>query len=278
MSETTNPNLSGVPETLFIPLYARAMESQRPDAMMKDEKAVALVTQKSFDFTGVRQITMNEALNAMRIMQTREMDRYARDFLSRNPEAAVVHIGCGFDSRFERVAERNSRVEWYDLDVPETIELRRRFIGDEKERYHLLGCSVFEDAWLNTVSAHGRRPFLFLAEGVLVYFEEAQVKRLVLTLLNRFPGAEMAFDVFSPFGVWECNLIISRSKLSARARWGIWHGREIEGWGAGIRLLDEWGVFDRPEPRLHSFRWMAPFYRLFKPVRIFHFQLGKAAG
>jgi len=277
MSETINQNLSGVPETLLIPLYARAMESQRPDAMMKDEKAVALVTQKSFDFTGVRQITMNEALNAMRIMQTREMDRYARDFLSRNPEAAVVHIGCGFDSRFERVAERNSRVEWYDLDVPETIELRRRFIGDEKERYHLLGCSVFEDAWLNTVSAHGRRPFLFLAEGVLVYFEEAQVKRLVLTLLNRFPGAEMAFDVFSPFGVWECNLIISRSKLSARARWGIWHGREIEGWGAGIRLLDEWGVFDRPEPRLHSFRWMAPFYRLLKPIRIYHFQLGKAA-
>jgi methyltransferase (TIGR00027 family) len=278
MSETINQNLSDVAETLLIPLYARAMESQRPDAMMKDEKAVALVTQKSFDFTEVRQITMNEALNAMRIMQTREMDRYARDFLSRNPEAAVVHIGCGFDSRFERVAERNSRVEWYDLDVPETIELRRRFIGDEKERYHLLGCSVFEDAWLNTVSAHGRRPLLFLAEGVLVYFEEAQVKSLVLTLLNRFPGAEMAFDVFSPFGVWECNLIISRSKLSARARWGIWHGREIEGWGAGIRLLDEWGVFDRPEPRLHSFRWMAPFYRLFKPVRIFHFQLGKAAG
>jgi len=266
-----------VAETLLIPLYARAMESQRPDAMMKDEKAVALVTQKSFDFTEVRQITMNEALNAMRIMQTREMDRYARAFLSRNPEAAVVHIGCGFDSRFERVAERNSRVEWYDLDVPETIELRRRFIGDEKERYHLLGCSVFGDAWLNTVSAHGRRPFLFLAEGVLVYFEEAQVKRLVLTLLNRFPGAEMAFDVFSPFGVWECNLIISRSKLSARARWGIWHGREIEGWGAGIRLLDEWGVFDRPEPRLHSFRWMAPFYRLLKPIRIYHFQLGKAA-
>ena len=278
MSETINQNLSDVAETLLIPLYARAMESQRPDAMMKDEKAVALVTQKSFDFTGVRQITMNEALNAMRIMQTREMDRYARDFLSRNPEAAVVHIGCGFDSRFERVAERNSRVEWYDLDVPETIELRRRFIGDEKEHYHLLGCSVFEDAWLNTVSAHGRRPFLFLAEGVLVYFEEAQVKRLVLTLLNRFPGAEMAFDVFSPFGVWECNLIISRSKLSARARWGIWHGWEIEGWGAGIRLLDEWGVFDRPEPRLHSFRWMAPFYRLLKPIRIYHFQLGKVAG
>src|SRR5512137_2480959 len=75
MSETTNQGLSGVPETLLIPLYVRAMESQRPDAMMKDEKAVALVTQKSFDFTQVRQIPMSEALNVMRIMQAREYDR-----------------------------------------------------------------------------------------------------------------------------------------------------------------------------------------------------------
>ena len=275
MSETPSQILSGVPETLLIPLYLRAMESQRPDAMMKDEKAVALVTHKSFDFTGIRQIPMNEALNVMRIMQAREMDRYARDFLSRHPEAVVIHIGCGLDSRFERVAERSSQVEWYDLDLPEIIELRRSFIGDAKERYHLLGCSVFEEAWLEAVSVHCQRPFLFLAEGVFVYFQEAQVKSLLLTLLDRFPGSETVFDRFSPFGVWECNLAISRSKLSARVHWGIWHGQEIEGWGAGIRLLDEWGVFDRPEPRLAPYRWMAPIYRLLKPVRILHFQLGK---
>lgn len=73
-------------------------------------------------------------------MLTREIDRYARDFLSRHPEAAVVHIGCGLDSRFERVD--NGKVEWYDLDLPDVIELRRKFIGDEGERYHLLDCSV----------------------------------------------------------------------------------------------------------------------------------------
>ena len=191
----------------------------------------------------------------------------------------MVHIGCGLDTRFERVGcnqPDNGQVVWYDLDLPEIIELRRRFISDEKERYHLLGCSVFEDTWLEAVSVHRQRPFLFLAEGVFVYFEEAQVKSLVLTLLNRFPGSEMVFDVFSPFGVWECNLAISRSKLSARAHWGIWHGQEIGGWDAAIRLLDEWGFFDEPEPRLDPFRWMAPFYRLLNPVRIFHIQLGKA--
>jgi O-methyltransferase involved in polyketide biosynthesis len=43
MSGTTNPNLSGVAETLLIPLYIRAMESQRPDVLIKDERAVELV-------------------------------------------------------------------------------------------------------------------------------------------------------------------------------------------------------------------------------------------
>jgi O-methyltransferase involved in polyketide biosynthesis len=37
------------------------------------------------------------------ILRSREFDRYARDYLRRHPKAVVVHIGCGFDSRFERV-------------------------------------------------------------------------------------------------------------------------------------------------------------------------------
>jgi hypothetical protein len=63
--------------------------------------------------------------------------------------------------------------------------------------------------------------------------------------------------------------------------WGLWSGRELEGWGsagptgAGIHLLDEWGFFDQPEPRLDSYRWTAPLFRLFKPMRIYHFQLGR---
>ena len=275
MSEIKSQTLSGVTKTLLLPLYNRAMESKRPDAMIKDEKAVELVTQMRLDFSSVRQIPMTELLKVMRIMLTREMDRYARDFLSRHPEAVVVHIGCGLDSRFERVD--NGRVEWFDLDLPEVIDLRRRFIGDEHERYHLLAGSVLEDAWLEAVKVYSQRPFLFLAETVFVYFIEAQVKSLVLTLRDRFPGAELVLDGWRPFEIWVGNRYLSPSKFAGLMQWGLWSGREIEGWGDGIHLLDEWGFFDRPEPRLNSYRWMAPLFRLFKPIRIFHFQLGKAA-
>lgn len=274
MSETTtNQGLSGVAETLLLTLYIRAMESQRPDALLKDEKAVDLVNRMSYDFDRVRQVYLDEEDKVTIILRNREFDRYTRDFLERHPDAVVVHIGCGFDSRFERVD--NGRVEWYDLDLPEVIELRRKFIGDERERYHLLGCSAFDSAWLGVVSTHHQRPFLFLAEGVLMYFKEAQVRWLVLTLRDHFPGAELVFDAISPFFVWTNNLRLAITKLGARYHWGLRRGQEIESWGEGIYLLDEWGYFDRPEPRLDPIRWMQHIPLFARVLRIYHFQLGK---
>jgi O-methyltransferase involved in polyketide biosynthesis len=276
MSANADSDISGVSATSLAPLYWRAVESQRPDAIIKDEKAVALVTQKSLVFDRVRQIPMNELLNTMRIIFTREFDRYTREFLSRHPDAVVVHIGCGLDSRFERVD--NGRVEWYDLDLPEVIDLRRKFIGDEVGRYHLLSCSVLDSASLEAVKVHYPRPFLFLAETVFVYLIETQVKLLVLTLRDHFPGAELVFDGWRPFEVWLGNRYLSNSSFAGLMRWGFWSSQEIESWGDGIHLLGEWGFFEQPEPRMDSYRWMALIFRLFKPMRIFHFQLGKAAG
>ena len=109
MSETTNPTLSGVSQTLLITLYLRAMETQRPDALIKDEKAVELVTRMSRDFDFMKQIPMKEVNKVVPLLRNRKFDRYAQDFLTRHPDGVVVHIGCGLDSRFERVAERNSK-------------------------------------------------------------------------------------------------------------------------------------------------------------------------
>jgi O-methyltransferase involved in polyketide biosynthesis len=276
MAEITNQDLSGVAETLLMTLYIRAMESQRPDALIKDEKAVALVTNMSYDFDRIRQVKMDEDDKVGVILRNLEFDRQVRDFLTRHPDAVVVHIGCGLDSRFERVD--NGKVEWYDLDLPEVIEQRRKFIGDEGKRYHLLAGSVFDSAWLDKVSVHRQRPFLFLAEGVLMYFEEAQVKSLVLMLRDHFPGAELVFDAFSPFLVRANNLRMAISKFGVRYHWGLGRGQEVEKWGDGIRLLDEWGYFDRPEPRLDHIRWMRHIPLLARVMRVYHYRLGKAVG
>lgn len=277
MSETLEQELSGVSETLLITLYLRAMESCRPDALIKDEKAKALVKMISddglYDFSRFSLLHLSEANKLVIILRSREFDRYARDFLARRPEAVVVHIGCGFDTRFERVD--NGQVEWYDLDLPHVIELRRQVIGGEGERYHLLACSALEPAWLDAVSPHRKRPFLFLAEGVFMHLEESQVKSLVRMLHENFPGAELVIDSYSPIHVLRSNLQTAR--FGFRTHWGIWRGQELEKWAKGIRLLDEWGFLEEPEPRLAPIRWLRPIESLARTLRIYHFQLGEVA-
>jgi O-methyltransferase involved in polyketide biosynthesis len=285
MTEIKPANLSEISETLLITLYLRAMESQRPDALIHDKKAESLVKQISnagfYDFSRIKSLHLSDANKLVIILRNREFDRYAVDFLTRHPNAVVVHFGCGLDLRFERVD--NGKVDWYDLDLPEVIELRRKWIGDEAERYHLLGHSVLDHSWMDLVRMQCQGPFLFLAEGVFMYFTEAQVKSLVLTLRDLFPGAELVFDALSPIHVWRHNLQISTFKVADPVQWGIWHGQEVEGWGSArgaggsIRLLDEWGFFDRPEPRLAPIRWLRPIEALARTIRIYHFQLGQAA-
>jgi O-methyltransferase involved in polyketide biosynthesis len=271
MSETSVPNLSGVAETLLITLYIRAMESQRPDAIVKDERAEAVV--RGLDQESLRKTLglTDDFSRVAVILKGREFDRLAQDFLRRCPDAVVVHIGCGLDTRFERVD--NGRVEWYDLDLPEVIELRRSLVGGEGARHHFLACSVLDSSWLDTMSTQHQRPFLFLAEGVFMYFEGAQVKWLVLTLRDRFPGAELVFDAFSPFMRWAHNVKVTRTRVGAYLHWGLKHGQDLEGWGDGIRLLDERFPFQYPEPRMRRAVQMRIFPFLATAVGVFHYQL-----
>lgn len=269
MPKKTIPKLEGVSETLLIPLYTRAKESQRPDALLKDEKAVAIFRQLGMDGPPLKLRGHDEVGLIMRV---RKFDRHAQEFLARNPDAVVVHIGCGLDTRFERVD--NGQVEWFDLDLPEVIDLRCGLIGGEGGRNHLVSGSVFGDSWLDAVLPYQPRPFLFIAEGVLPYFETAQVKALVLKLRAHFPGSELVCDAHTPFVIWTDNLQLAFGKVNARLRWGLKHGKDVESWGDGITMLDEWFYFDDPEPRMEPYRWMRFFPLFGKSTGIFHYQLG----
>ena len=102
-----------------------------------------------------------------------------------------------------------------------------------------------------------------------------KIKSFVLTLRDRFPGAELVFDAFSPFLVRMNNFRfkISRTKLSARYNWGLKRGKDLESWGNNIHLLHEWFPFDRPEPRLAHIQWMRHIPLLAKVMGIFHYKL-----
>jgi O-methyltransferase involved in polyketide biosynthesis len=114
-----------------------------------------------------------------------------------------------------------------------------------------------------------------VAEAVFPYFEEALVKSLFLRLRDRFPGSELVCDAHTPFTIRTDNLQLARSKVSARLRWGLRHGKDVENWGDGLVLLDEWFYFDDPEPRMSAYRWMGKIPLLGKSTGIFHYRLGR---
>lgn len=275
MPEITKPNLSGVAETLLITLYIRATESQRSDALIKDKRAEEIVRRLDAEILKKTLALTDDFSRVAVILKTREFDRICQDFLRRHADAVVVHIGCGLDTRFERVD--NGLVEWYDLDLPDAIDLRRQLIGGEGERYHLLAGSVLDNTWLDRVRVHAGRPFLFVAEGVFMYFSEAQVKGLVLGLKGNFPGAELAFDAFSPFMRWAHNVKVTRTGVGAYLHWGLKRGRDLEGWArpgtGGIRLLAECYPFQYPVLRMRRALKMRLFPFLNTAIGIYHYQL-----
>lgn len=265
-AQPTVHNLSTVSRSLLIPLYYRAMESLRPDALVRDPKAVELVGRLDVDFSDVRKLK-DEQVNYL--LRMREFDRRARAFLAEHPAGVIVDLGCGLDTRFERVD--NGQVAWYGLDLPEVIEMRKELL-DETPRSHFIGCSVLDFSWMDALS--GQTGILFLAEAMLVYLEEADVKRLVRALTERFPGAELVCDAYAPVVV----RLHPRPPAVPRPRWGLKDDRDVEAWAPGIRLLGRWYYFDESEPRVGAFRLMRyiPFFA--RMVRVVHYRLGEAAG
>ncbi len=237
-------DLSGISETLLISLYCRAVESQRPDALIRDRRAIELMGRIDYDFS---QVKFSAPDLLFTIMRVREFDRRTQAFLYAHPDGIVVSIGCGLDTRFDRVD--NGMVEWYDLDLPEVIALRRQLKVGETPRCHFIGCSALDLAWLDIAGDNTKRRYLFLAEGVFPYFKETEIRRLVLALQERFPGAELVFDAMTPLMAWLHSHHPVINKLHAHL-WGIKQGRELETWSPNIRLLDEWFYLDRSEPRL----------------------------
>lgn len=261
--------LNGISETLLIPLYIRAKESHHPNPLVKDDKAATIAEQLGLDTPPIILSGHDEVALMLRV---RQFDRRVQNFLVRHPDGVVVHIGCGLDTRFERVD--NGQVEWFDLDLPPVTNLRKNLIKTDEERYHLLSDSVFSEAWIEAIHPYASRPLLFMAEAVLAYFEEVRVKSLVVKLRKLFPGSELVCDAYTPFLIQMNNLQLSMGKMSARMDWGLKQGKDLEMWDDGIKILDAWYYFDQPEPRMEPYRWMRFFPFLAKSTGIFHYKLG----
>lgn len=266
-------NLSSVSETMLTMLYARARESRRSDGVIQDPQAEAWVERIDYDFARGALGSVEQAGVCIRL---RQFDRFTRSFLAAHPAGVVVHLGCGLNTRFERVD--NGRVLWYELDLPPVIAVRRQ-LQEETERHRFIAASALSRTWLDVVNGHAGKPTLFVAEGLSMYLEENEMRGLVMALREGFPGAELVFDAASPLIVSLENLKLRWMRAGYRMRWGMRGAGELEGWAPGVRLLDEWNYTRARQTRIaHLLRIARLVPSLGEGLRIVRYRLGGERG
>jgi len=267
MTTKANLTLTHEQETLLITLYAKA---QPGNPLFFDETAQDILNRVDYDFTRLHVPFMTVFLVCQR---AKKLDAITRDFLAEHPGGVVLQLGCGLDSRFWRVD--NGSVTWYDLDMPPVVELRRQFFTGN-ERYHLIAASVTDRECLATVVSGGR-PVLVVAEGLLMYLGEAEVRRLVLQLHETFLGCRLIADVFSRLMARSATIHPSLKSTGATIGWGIDDAHDLEAWAPGLRLLEEWYFTDDPDLARLTFGYRMA-YRLYGALlrrahRIVYYQL-----
>ena len=134
-------NIQGVPETMLQTLFARAAHSQKKGHRFYDGKAIEMVQQLDYDFSKAEKDT---AMSSGVIARTILLDRMVGDFIRNNPDAVVVNLACGLDTRVYRLD--NGRIRWYNLDLPEVIHIRRRFFK-EQGRISTIAKSATDKRW-----------------------------------------------------------------------------------------------------------------------------------
>ncbi|WP_019202170.1 class I SAM-dependent methyltransferase [Tsukamurella sp. 1534] len=227
--------LGDVQETLLIPLYGRAQDARAHRSVLGDRRAVELVDAIDYDFRRFR----GPAL-AGSVLRASIFDGYIRDFLAEHPDGTVVDLGCGLSTRFDRLD--NGDVRWFDLDVPDTMALRRRFFEDS-DRYTMIAGSVFDDGWHDVV-AERPGPVFLLSEAVLLYFPEAEVLDVLGRIARRFVGDTLALDTGGAMMMdnQERNPVFRA--VTARMKWTCDDPGSLA--AAGLELVDS-RSFARPQ-------------------------------
>jgi O-methyltransferase involved in polyketide biosynthesis len=192
MGSKISPSFSGLSETMLLTLGCRAVDAASPKPLLGDQWAQHVLDQVDY------QLPKSPALVVTTALRGRLYDTWTVEFLNNNPEATVLHLGCGLDSRVLRLSW-GPRVTWIDLDVPEVIHLRKTLLPSAPGDYRLIESSIMEDAWLEEIPAD--RPTLIIMEGLVSYLQPPDVENIVSRLCSHFSSGQIMANVLGHVAV-----------------------------------------------------------------------------
>jgi O-methyltransferase involved in polyketide biosynthesis len=238
MKQKISINKGTVQETLLLPLWGRAFETQKRNPRLIDEKAVEIIKKIDYDFSAIEK---TQALSQHGwVARSLHTDKKVREFIQIHPEATIVNIGCGLDTTFSRVD--NSNIMFYELDLPDVIEFRKSFYI-ENERHQSIASSFLETNWFNHIKV--KDGLLLLAGGVLMYFNEQQIKKFFIEAADHFKKYDIFFDCLSPMGLKIAKKAVLKKGgmgMSMDGGWSLKPIESLEKWDKRIKVIDAFPI------------------------------------
>lgn len=216
-----NIKLNEVSETLLITLNARAKDYKEKKSILKDQKSYEIASKLDYDFS---KFDIAWASYYGILARAKTMDREIIKFIKKYPDTIIISIGCGLDTRFYRVD--NGKINWYNLDLPEVIKARDMFF-EENERVFNISKSVFDENWVQEINLKNKK-VLIISEGVLMYFDEAEIKKMLEILTNNFQEFTAYFDFLYKGMIKKAKKHDALKKMNVEFKFGVKNGKEIE--------------------------------------------------
>lgn len=221
--------MNEINKTLFIPLYGKAAVSKK-GLILKDESAERIWEAEGFRITGKAKskwLTYNMAMRA------RVFDDWTDRMLRAYPNAVVLHIGCGLDSRCLRVTETYRC--WIDGDFPDVLERRKQYFS-ETEQYHMM---AFNAARPETAE---RLPdsdvAIVVLEGISMYLRNEELNGFFQFIRKKYPEVHILMDVYTVFAAKASKYKNPIHDVGVTQVWGIDHIEDVLA-GTDLRCVQE---------------------------------------
>lgn len=188
-SQKIKATLTDVPETMLWTLHNRANEVMRTDGYIVDPKCVEIY--QAIDYNYEKSFGKAEPSHATRSVL---FDTAIDAFLKQHADAVIINLGEGLETQRFRFQDnphaKHSR--WYSVDLSDAIAIRERFIQPDEKHYHI-ACSATDTSWFDQVPSD--KPVFISAQGLFMYFKEAEVKQLISAMCAHFTQGQIMFDV-----------------------------------------------------------------------------------
>ena len=204
--------MNEVNRTLFIPLYGKSKVS-RQGIIIKDEMAEKIWDAEGFEIKGK---SKSKWLGYSMAMRAKVFDEWTEKMLVENPDALVLHIGCGLDSRCLRVSAPYAK--WIDGDFQDVIEVRKKYYS-ENEKYRMQFFDLSKSEMIENLP--GAKTAVVILEGISMYLKNEEIREFLKNIGKKYDAVHILMDAYTVFGAKASKYKNPINDVGVTQVWGI---------------------------------------------------------